>query len=130
MRPRLTALWRGFRSRRPGAAEALQGAALAVRGRTALIAEVRALQRRLHTVERDGELLAAHVAALTARVERVGDPASIGDRLAAARLGALASYEQRIDALEERVLGARHARPGLLSATVPGTSAEAQVNDR
>lgn len=130
MRPRLTALWRGFRSRRPQAAEAALGAALALRGRNALIAEVRSLQQRLHVVERDAELLAAHVAALTARIEQSGAPAELADRLAAARLGALASFEQRIEALEARVLPVRRARPGTTRATAPRTLPEAEVNGR
>jgi hypothetical protein len=130
MRPRLTALWRGFRARRPIAAETVQRAALALRGRDALLREVRALQRRLHVVERDADLLAAHVAALSARVERTGDPADLADRLTAARLGAVASYEHRIAVLEERVLRSRRAQPDIAPSTVSRTSAEAEVNAR
>ena len=130
MRTRLTALWRGFRARRPEAAEAVLGATLALRGRNTLISEVRSLQQRLHAAERDAELLAAHVAALTARVEQADGPAEVGERLAAARLGALASYEQRIATLEEGLRPARHASAHAAAATAPRTLSESEVNGR
>lgn len=130
MRARLTALWRGLRSRRPEVTEAATRSALAVRGRAALLREVRDLQRRLHVVERDAELLAAHVAALTARVESTAAPADVADRLTAARLGAISGYEQRIAALEEHAGASRHARGAAVRGSIPRIPAEPEVNGR
>lgn len=121
---RLGPLWQVQRHRRPAAAARVEEAALALRGRDALVAEVRALRSRVAELERDHLLLAAHVAVLTERLgsgEPAG-PAADGEAARSrARLAAVAFYEERIGALEERLdrPAARRRRAGRASAGRP-----------
>lgn len=116
--------WRLLRARRPRAAERLEDAALAARGRDALVSEVRALRGRLAELERDHLLLAAHVAILTEQHAAPAADGVDGDARQRARLAAIAGYEQRIGALEQRLRGARRAPRAAGRVSVPRTSDE------
>ncbi len=101
LRNRARAAWGAMRARAP---RAIDGAAVAREGLRSPRSRARQivdLRRRLHALERDHALLAAHVRAITERLEGGAD-LDVPDRLAAARLDAVASYEHRISALEAK----------------------------
>lgn len=111
---RLRARWNVLRVTHPAAAQRAEDAALAARGRSGLVSEVRALRGRLMELERDHLLLAAHVAMLTEHADS-GAPGADGAAAAEAarqraRLAAIAFYEERIGRLEQRRSGRNTAR--------------------
>jgi hypothetical protein len=86
----------------PGTAARIR-TSLARRARPAITGD-----RRVARLEQDLALMADQVAALTARLDRErGEPSptdtEVEARLAAARLGAIAYYEERIARLEARL---------------------------
>jgi hypothetical protein len=127
---RLRARFGVLRARRPLAAARIEDVLLGVRGRARLVDEVRALRTRVHELERDHLLLAAHVASLTARSGSVPVTAQDRDDEAArgrARLAAIAFYEERIGRLEQRaglVTTRRHGADAADRVTIARTSDE------
>ncbi|HEV7623536.1 MAG TPA: hypothetical protein VGO26_05325 [Amnibacterium sp.] len=114
--------WNVLRARRPRVTGAAESGLLGIRGAGHLVDEVRAMRTRVAELERDHELLAAHVAALAEAAPGDGQPAP---SVEAARLAAVAFYEQRIAALEARLASPaslRHARSTAARATAAGTS--------
>lgn len=124
LRGRARAAWGAMRARAPRAAENAAVLKAAARPRASLARELVDLRGRMHAMERDHALLAAHVQVLTERLAG-GVDLDREDRLAAARLDAVASFEHRIAALE-----AKRARdtPGSTRATRP--VGEFEVNER
>lgn len=98
---RLRTAWRTWRGHHPAGARRVGVLRIALRRQAVLVERVAELSGRVHGLERDQALLAEHVAALTARIEHVGAPQDdLEQRIVAARLGAAAAYEQRLEALE------------------------------
>lgn len=104
---RLRTVWRTWRGRHPAGARRLGVLRTALRRQATLVTTVAELRGRVHELERDHALLAEHVAALTGRIEHAGAPdtdtapdTGVEERIAAARLGAIAAYEQRLEAVE------------------------------
>lgn len=98
---RLRTAWRTWRGQHPAGARRIGVLQVALRRQATLVTTVAELHGRVHGLERDAALLAQHVAALTGRLEHAGAPqADVEDRIVAARLGAIAAYEQRLEAVE------------------------------
>lgn len=91
--------WWTLRAKRPRVAAACETARIALLTPVRTAAHVRALQDRIQRLEHDVELLTAHVAALGARPS-TGTAHDRENDLVAVRLGAIAFYEERIQALE------------------------------
>ncbi|MGN6744197.1 MAG: hypothetical protein ACTHJL_13010 [Amnibacterium sp.] len=117
--------WNVLRARRPRTAGALETGVLGLRGSARLVDEVRLLRTRLAALERDHALLAAHVAAL---VEAAPGGAQPEPSVEAVRLSAVAFYEQRIAALEERLPSRGHARRAPGSGSARRTSGDRREN--
>lgn len=98
---RLRTAWRTWRGRHPAGARRIGVLRTALSRQARLVTTVTELRARVHGLERDQALLAEHVAALTGRLEHSAAPgAGVEQRIAAARLGAIAAYEQRLEAVE------------------------------
>lgn len=115
--------WSVLRARFPRGAARAEAAALGLRGYARLVGDVQDLRRRMHELERDHALLAAHVATLTERSGAGRDEADSG-ALARARLSAIAAYEHRIAVLESSLGEGRHARERRLPVAGSRTSGE------
>jgi hypothetical protein len=108
--------WRGVHRVAPALAERVDDRRRARLRTAAAVSGVVRFEERIAALERDLELVSTQLAVLTMRLERpaAAPSAAAGDeeRLIAARLGAIAFYEERISRLES-------------AAGIPGPSDEA-----